>query len=87
MKCRNCGAELNNGRCEYCDSVFPEYVDKWIIKPPVVDPAIVADAIKRTPIFRTNPYRDDDSVMHKCEIKETLEVTCLGDTERRFIEV
>lgn len=22
MKCKNCGAELNNGRCEYCGSHF-----------------------------------------------------------------
>ena len=21
MKCKNCGAELNNGKCEYCGSV------------------------------------------------------------------
>lgn len=24
MKCKNCGAELRNGHCEYCGSVFPE---------------------------------------------------------------
>lgn len=24
MKCKNCGAELNNGKCEYCGSVFLE---------------------------------------------------------------
>lgn len=24
MKCKNCGAELNNGKCEYCGSVFVE---------------------------------------------------------------
>lgn len=24
MKCRNCGAELNNGRCDYCGSFFAE---------------------------------------------------------------
>ena len=21
MKCKNCGAELNNGKCEYCGSI------------------------------------------------------------------
>lgn len=24
MKCKNCGAELNNGRCVYCGSAFLE---------------------------------------------------------------
>ena len=24
MKCRNCGAELKYGKCEYCGSVFNE---------------------------------------------------------------
>lgn len=24
MKCKNCGAELNNGKCEYCNSMFLE---------------------------------------------------------------
>jgi hypothetical protein len=24
MKCKNCGAEINNGKCEYCGSVFLE---------------------------------------------------------------
>lgn len=24
MKCKNCGAELNNGKCEYCGSVFED---------------------------------------------------------------
>lgn len=26
MKCKNCGAELSNGKCEYCGSVFLEDV-------------------------------------------------------------
>jgi len=25
MKCKNCGAELNNGKCEYCGSKFLEH--------------------------------------------------------------
>jgi len=33
VKCKNCGAELNNGRCEYCGSVFPEYTQI----PPTID--------------------------------------------------
>lgn len=24
MKCKNCGAELNSGKCEYCGSIFSE---------------------------------------------------------------
>ena len=33
MTCSNCGAELNNGRCEYCGSFFPEYQEYVRVRP------------------------------------------------------
>ena len=33
MKCRNCGAELNNGKCEYCGSFFAEYQEYVRVRP------------------------------------------------------
>lgn len=35
MKCKNCGAELNNGKCEYCGSVFPEDMRYTLIPPKI----------------------------------------------------
>lgn len=60
MKCKNCGAELNNGRCEYCGSVFPEDMRYTLISPKI----------------------DID----KDELKEMIEITCLGDDKPQFIQ-
>lgn len=32
MKCKNCGAELNNGYCEYCGSFFAEHQKYVVLK-------------------------------------------------------
>ena len=62
MKCKNCGAELNNGKCEYCGAFYPKY--------------------QRYVYIKGDPSKNDDSRMHN-----VIEVTCLGDSEPRFIEV
>ena len=75
MKCKNCGAELNNGRCEYCGSRFSENMRLFTLKAPEED----------TDFFRKVLYGShviDDSRMYK----EKIEVTCLGDAEPHFIE-
>ena len=78
MKCKNCGAELNNGKCEYCGSVFAEDTRFFTLKPT----SSYLDLIHKIAL-KGNPYREDDSRMHKAEM---IEVTCIGDTERHFIE-
>lgn len=37
MKCKNCGAELNNGHCEYCGSRFSEDLQLFTLKAPQID--------------------------------------------------
>ena len=85
MKCKNCGAELNNGRCEYCGSFFAEDMRLFTLKPPQINEDIIRKAL-RTALISVNPYREDDSRMHKAKIKDVIEVTSIGDTERHFIE-
>lgn len=75
MKCKNCGAELNNGRCEYCGSVFPEEMRMFTLKVPKIDPEIIKQALYGSHVI-------DDSRMYK----ERIEVTCLGDSEPHYIE-
>ena len=43
MKCKNCGAELNNGRCEYCGSFDGYYI-------PNIDAEVVYRAISKEKI-------------------------------------
>ena len=80
MKCKNCGAELNNGRCEYCGSVFPEEMRMFTLKidPGIfkqVDPEIIKQALCGSHVIK-------DSRMNN----ERIEVTCLGDSEPHYIE-
>ena len=73
MKCRNCGAELNNGRCEYCGSFFAEDMRLFVLKQPEMTPNMIEKVLSSTII----PNRE----------KDVIEVTAIGDKERRFIEV
>jgi hypothetical protein len=77
VKCKNCGAELNNGRCAYCGSFFSEDMRYMKLKAPQID-----EDLSKKILFKGSPCRDDDSRMHKV----LIEVTCIGDTERHFIE-
>ena len=83
MKCRNCGAELNNGRCEYCGAVFAEDMRIFHLKQPTLDASEFEKIIRQ---IRETACKPDDSVMHKIRVKDVIEVTCIGDTERHFIE-
>lgn len=57
MKCKNCGAELNNGKCEYCGSVFLE--DMRYVIPNIDLRDVDIDLIlRKAPIYKGNPYRD-----------------------------
>ena len=71
MKCKNCGAELNNGRCEYCGSVFAEDMRLFTLKEPEFDDDLLFKLLHESPILNT---------------PNTWEVTCLGDTEPHFIK-
>jgi len=67
MKCKNCGAELTNGKCEYCGSVFTGNM-LYIPKP---DPKTVADILtSRSYIIKGDCNKDNDSVMKKVQIRE-----------------
>lgn len=75
MKCKNCGAELNNWRCAYCGSCFSEDTKLFTLKKPEID----------TDFFRKVLYGShviNDSRMYK----ERIEVTCLDDSEPHYIE-
>ena len=50
MKCKNCGAELNNGRCEYCGSVFPEEVRLLTLKPQKIDEKVIRKVLSRVEV-------------------------------------
>lgn len=80
MKCKNCGAELNNGRCEYCGSFFVEDLRMLTLIPPKIDEDLLHEMLHKTLILKGNCDKVDDSRMEK------VEVTCLGDTEPHFIE-
>ena len=73
MKCKNCGAELNNGRCEYCGSFFGEELKKV--------------EITAHQIFSEYGARDVNGRLIPIKPKEIIDVTCIGDKERHFIEV
>lgn len=77
MKCKNCGAELNNGKCEYCGAVFSEDMRLFILQPHI-DEDLIRKVLSKSVIMKGSPCKDD---------KERLEITCLGDSEPRFIEV
>ena len=72
MKCKNCGAELNNGRCAYCGSVFPEEMRMFTLKAPKIDPEIIKQTLYGSHVIKDSPER--------------IEVTCLGDSEPHYIE-
>lgn len=66
MKCKNCGAELNNGKCEYCGSIYAENMLYMDFK---IDPDVVTRFIKKSPlIIKGDCNKDNDSVMHKVEV-------------------
>ena len=73
MKCKNCGAELNNGRCEYCGSRFAEDMRLFTLKAPEIDTEFFRKVLYGTQITTNLP-------------QDTIEVTCLGDKEPRFIK-
>ena len=70
MKCRNCGADLNNGRCEYCGAIFTENMRMFTSKP-TLDMTEFEKILRQTIITPA---------------ENTIEVTCIGDTERKFIK-
>ena len=66
MKCKNCGAELNNGRCEYCGSFFMENTLYMNLK---IDTEVMARHLRERPlVFKGYCDKDNDSVMHKVEV-------------------
>ena len=60
MKCKNCGAELNNGKCEYCGSVFPEEVRLFTLKTPKIDEEVIREVL-----LKASPYREDRGCTRK----------------------
>lgn len=70
MKCKNCGAELNNGKCAYCGSVFAEDMRLFTLKEPEFDDDLLMKLLHGSPVLRAR----------------TIEVTCLGDSEPHYIE-
>jgi len=77
VKCKNCGAELNNGRCEYCGSFFMEDLRMLTLIPPKIDENLLHEMLHKMLIFKGNCDKVDDSRMEK------VEVTC---AEPHFIE-
>ena len=75
MKCKNCGAPLYNGQCAYCGSVFPEEMRMFTLKAPQIDPEIIKQALYGSHVIKDSPMNN-----------ERIEVTCLGDSEPRYIE-
>lgn len=71
MTCKNCGAVMNGFKCEYCGQYLDGMREMRITQR----------------MFCGTPYRDKDGRMHRCKVKDMVEVTCIGDTERHFIEV
>ena len=83
MKCKNCGAELNNGKCEYCGSVFLEDM-RYVIPDINLKDVDIGLILRKSPI-----YIEDDSVM-RVERIDASEITCgtVGDvlaTKSMFI--
>lgn len=50
MKCKNCGAELNNGKCEYCGSVFMEEM-RYFVPNIKIDPEEFIRLLRKSPII------------------------------------
>lgn len=50
MKCKNCGAELNNGRCEYCGSFFVEDLRMLTLKPPKIDENLLHEMLNKVEV-------------------------------------
>ena len=50
MKCKNCGAELNNGKCEYCGSVFMEEM-RYFVPNIKIDPEEIIRLVRKSPII------------------------------------
>lgn len=44
MKCKNCGAELNNGKCEYCGSDYRED-EPYIVSTLYADGEVIAQIV------------------------------------------
>ncbi len=70
MKCKNCGAELKNGKCEYCGSVFDEdttlfnkHTDAWIVE--TKDGDIVLDDAENISILKINCKECLELTTHK----------------------
>lgn len=70
MKCKNCGAELNNGRCEYCGAVFAEDMRLYTLKEPKFDDDLLMKLLHESLVLGAR----------------TIEVTTLGDSEPHYIE-
>ena len=73
MKCRNCGAELNRKYCEYCGSFYGEELKDI--------------TVNIHQIFAEYASRDEKGRLKPIKPKEMIEITCLGDSKRRFYEV
>lgn len=71
MKCKNCGAELNNGRCAYCGSSFAEDMRLYTLKEPEFDDDLLFKLLHKSPALIT---------------PNVIEVTCLGEAEPYFIK-
>ena len=71
MTCKHCGAIINGIKCDYCGSLI--------------------DGVKeiRLNVKTRMPdgfERDANGMLKKDYGKEMIEITCLGDKTRRFIE-
>lgn len=58
MKCKNCGAELNNGKCEYCGSVFLEDM-RYFVPNIKIDEDKLRKIVTRTRIIAETKQRGD----------------------------
>lgn len=50
MKCKNCGAELNNGKCDYCGTVFQKDAPYIAMNLEISEDELIK-AIKRSLIY------------------------------------
>lgn len=73
MKCKNCGANLDHNYCEYCGTFYGEELRGM--------------RMDFRSIMSEYGERDESGRLKPCEPKEILEITCLGEKERKFIEV
>ena len=76
MKCRNCGAELKYGKCEYCGSDFREDVP-YIVVPKLEIPEDRLKEILRQPPWIHN--REETTVFYADG--KVVEVTTLDKKE------